>query len=185
MAALDTLRNAHADATDAYDAIRRISDAWPTRYHEQNLSRLTLEDETARRILSTAILAVATLVESTRQETGNAERVAVAAVGTATTAPLPVARTTTRPDNTDTRSPSDDYAKPAVVRNDARETVEGRTFDGFMAAIDRVLSARIGVGVSDLADAPYRDMYDDGETPHDAAYRVVSEYDDTGFSAVW
>ena len=42
------------------------------------------------------------------------------------------------------------------------------TFEEWMAAVDQWISARAGVGASDLSDQPYRDWYDDGTTPYEA-----------------
>lgn len=46
-------------------------------------------------------------------------------------------------------------------------------FMQWMAQVDADLEALLGVGSRDLADAPYRDYFEDGLTPREAADEVV------------
>jgi hypothetical protein len=55
---------------------------------------------------------------------------------------------------------------------------DGRTFGAWTRQVDAVLVAACGVGVSDLADAPYRDYFADEMTPREAAALVLSEWND-------
>ncbi len=41
-------------------------------------------------------------------------------------------------------------------------------FNGWYNTCDEIVSRKIGVGVEDLPDAPWRDYYEDGLTPHEA-----------------
>lgn len=51
-------------------------------------------------------------------------------------------------------------------------------FGLWLKIIDTTLAHRIGIGLFDLADAPYRDWYDDGITPTEAAGLALAA-DDT------
>lgn len=46
-------------------------------------------------------------------------------------------------------------------------------FRDWMGAVDRAVSARVGLSAADLPDCPYRDWFDDGVTPQTAARRAV------------
>ena len=47
------------------------------------------------------------------------------------------------------------------------------TFEQWMARVNRLVTGRYGVGTSDLEDQPYRDWFDDGLTPAEAASYVA------------
>ncbi len=47
------------------------------------------------------------------------------------------------------------------------------TFAEFMAAVDRVIQARFGVSADDLPDFCYRDSFEDGMTPRQAAAAAI------------
>jgi hypothetical protein len=51
-------------------------------------------------------------------------------------------------------------------------------FATWLAKVDRSLTARTGLGVDDLADAPYRDYFADEMDPREAAALVLSEWND-------
>jgi len=51
-------------------------------------------------------------------------------------------------------------------------------FGEWMGKVDAVLLNTVGVGASDLADAPYRDYYDDEMSPREAAQYVLEEWND-------
>lgn len=61
-------------------------------------------------------------------------------------------------------------------------------FAVWMALVNRRVVRRIGIGVLDLGDATYRDWYDDGIDPQEAANLAIDE-DDTfgghGFGSDW
>lgn len=46
-------------------------------------------------------------------------------------------------------------------------------FRAWFAKVDAAVAAKVGIGVLDLPDYPYRDWYDDGVTPAAAAARAV------------
>lgn len=48
------------------------------------------------------------------------------------------------------------------------------SFDDWLAAVDRLLTVKVGLGRDDLPDCPYRDWYDDGYRPAEAAREAVS-----------
>jgi len=48
-------------------------------------------------------------------------------------------------------------------------------FDLWMAKVDQAVARKSGLSVYDLADQCYRDMYDDGFTPSQAAQVALSE----------
>ena len=47
------------------------------------------------------------------------------------------------------------------------------TFKQWMAKVDGEISRQVGITSADLADACYRDMYDDDMNPIDAAHEVL------------
>jgi hypothetical protein len=47
------------------------------------------------------------------------------------------------------------------------------TFDAWMAAVDAALVRKCGVNSSDLPDVCYRDRYDTGSTPEEAADEAI------------
>ena len=49
------------------------------------------------------------------------------------------------------------------------------TFDQWMRKVDAHVAGTIGLGASDLPDMPYRDWYDSGTRPQDAAKEVIEE----------
>ena len=51
------------------------------------------------------------------------------------------------------------------------------SFSRWMAMVDREVTAISGLGVNDLADAPYRDMYEDEIDVEDAAFEVLERSD--------
>jgi hypothetical protein len=51
-------------------------------------------------------------------------------------------------------------------------------FQNWMQAVDRAVSARLGVSTLDLADMAYRDWYDDGLAPAEAAAEVIAATSD-------
>lgn len=51
------------------------------------------------------------------------------------------------------------------------------TFEVWLAKVDRIVSAKCGVGVDDLADMCYRDSFEDGVTPSEMAADVFEEND--------
>jgi len=54
-----------------------------------------------------------------------------------------------------------------------------RKFEDWMRAADRYLSDRIRISIDDLPDRPFRDMYEAGTTPEDAAREALAyELDD-------
>lgn len=51
-------------------------------------------------------------------------------------------------------------------------------FLGWVARVDACLADRLGgLGVDDLPDQPYRDMYSDDLTPEDAAAQIIEDLD--------
>ena len=46
-------------------------------------------------------------------------------------------------------------------------------FDSWMNTVDREIQNRAGLSVHDLADQPFRDWYDDGMWPEDAAEETL------------
>lgn len=49
------------------------------------------------------------------------------------------------------------------------------TFEQWMAAVDREVSALSGLGVDDLADMPFRDRFEDGCDPAEVAEELLQE----------
>lgn len=47
------------------------------------------------------------------------------------------------------------------------------SFDHYMTTVDREIYARTGLTSSDLEDWSYRDAYDDGTDPEDAAVQAL------------
>jgi len=47
------------------------------------------------------------------------------------------------------------------------------TFKGWMRSVDLIIAAELGVGVDDLIDQCWRDMYDDGLSPAQAAQPIL------------
>jgi hypothetical protein len=47
-------------------------------------------------------------------------------------------------------------------------------FEQWMMAVDAAISSRTFLSSNDLADQPYRDWFDDGISPEDAAYETLS-----------
>jgi hypothetical protein len=47
------------------------------------------------------------------------------------------------------------------------------TFDQWMDKVDRLVTAALGLSVHDLPDCCYRDWYDEGLTPRQAARRAI------------
>jgi|2_EtaG_2_1085320.scaffolds.fasta_scaffold42555_2 hypothetical protein len=56
-------------------------------------------------------------------------------------------------------------------------TVNGRTFKQWMGAVDAIISRRIGMTSSDLADTTYWDMWNDEMTPAEAADEALANDD--------
>jgi hypothetical protein len=52
------------------------------------------------------------------------------------------------------------------------------TFKQWLQEVDKVLLKKCFLTHMDLADAPYRDMYDADEDPEDAAMTVLVDYND-------
>jgi hypothetical protein len=48
-----------------------------------------------------------------------------------------------------------------------------RTFEGWMDKVGLILRKTVGLSYSDLADQPYRDWYDSGMTPSQAARQTL------------
>jgi len=55
--------------------------------------------------------------------------------------------------------------------------VNGRTFKQWMGAVDAIISRRIGMTSSDLADTTYWDMWNDEMTPAEAADEALANDD--------
>lgn len=47
------------------------------------------------------------------------------------------------------------------------------TFEAWFAKVDSLVEGRIGLGCSDVEDQPYRDWFEDGYSPSEAADEVV------------
>lgn len=64
------------------------------------------------------------------------------------------------------------------------ERVDGRTFDEWLAEVDRILIRMVGLSSADLADAPYRDSFHDEVSPAEMV-SVIAEWDEVlaGFLA--
>ena len=54
-----------------------------------------------------------------------------------------------------------------------RRCDDGASFEAWMARVDGALVRKVGVSSSDLPDCCYRDMYDAGCTPEDAADEAI------------
>jgi len=48
-------------------------------------------------------------------------------------------------------------------------------FRQWLRSVNALVTAKVGIGIMDLADQPYRDWYDDATTPEDAAQTVLEE----------
>lgn len=48
-------------------------------------------------------------------------------------------------------------------------------FELWLAKVDAAVSAELGLSIDDLPDAPYRDLFDEGLTPEQAAQEVVED----------
>ena len=51
----------------------------------------------------------------------------------------------------------------------------GAPLEQWMRALDRAVGQRVGVSVHDLSDQPFRDWYDDGITPAQAARLAIQD----------
>jgi hypothetical protein len=51
-------------------------------------------------------------------------------------------------------------------------------FNAWIDQVDAILTGACGLGVSDLADAPYRDWFEDEMTAREAAALTLSEWND-------
>lgn len=49
------------------------------------------------------------------------------------------------------------------------------SFDRWLDAVDNILQGMIGLALDDLPDCNYRDMYDDGFLPYEAAKYAFQE----------
>ena len=66
-------------------------------------------------------------------------------------------------------------AKAATVSSQWLNYAGGdRYFALWLAIADRHVARKIGLGIMDLADICYRDLYDDGVSPKDAAAEAIS-----------
>ena len=60
------------------------------------------------------------------------------------------------------------------------------TFHQWQGKIDVIMTSVFGLGINCLPDAPYRDWYDEGQTPIEAVTSYVEEVDDTGLMVdIW
>jgi len=57
-------------------------------------------------------------------------------------------------------------------------TTTNEAFTAWLHKVDAVLVGACGLGVDDLADAPYADYFADEMIPHGAAAYVLSEWND-------
>jgi len=48
-------------------------------------------------------------------------------------------------------------------------------FTTYMAKIDAIVGAKVGLSIHDLPDLPFRDFYDDGVPPARVAARAIRE----------
>lgn len=53
-----------------------------------------------------------------------------------------------------------------------------QTFEAWMEAVDEQVEALAGCSVHDLPDCPFRDWYDAGLSPRDAALRAIRNAND-------
>ena len=49
------------------------------------------------------------------------------------------------------------------------------TFESWLARVDAIITNTVGIGMDDLQDMCYRDMYDDGYSPKEAAKETLEE----------
>lgn len=49
------------------------------------------------------------------------------------------------------------------------------TFKQWMKRVDRLLKSALGLSSTDLSDKCWRDMFDDGITPREAASDIISD----------
>jgi len=54
-----------------------------------------------------------------------------------------------------------------------------QTFESWLAAVDRIVIAKVGLGIEDGIDWPSRDTFDDGATPKEGAqvWAACQDYD--------
>ena len=57
------------------------------------------------------------------------------------------------------------------------------TFTEWLAAIDAILGAKIGLSYRDLGDGPWADYFGDEMTPDEALDAFAADWDDTGMLA--
>ncbi|MCA1799775.1 MAG: hypothetical protein LC650_00590 [Actinobacteria bacterium] len=54
----------------------------------------------------------------------------------------------------------------------------GDSFEFWLRQVDRAYSARLGMGMDDLGDAPWHDYYSDDMTPLDAMAHALADWQD-------
>ena len=62
------------------------------------------------------------------------------------------------------------------------------TFSEFMFECDVEVLRKIGLGINDMPDAPWRDFFDDGMSPDDAVQSALEDHWDMEFmtlDGVW
>jgi hypothetical protein len=92
-----------------------------------------------------------------------------------------VVRDEDRPEAIDTEKEPEVYT-PSTDKRDSY-TYHDVTFPVWMSAVDAAVSRLVGLSVHDLADAMFRDAYDDGTTAYDMAIDAL-ENDDIGVRAL-
>ena len=63
--------------------------------------------------------------------------------------------------------------------DDVRKSA-GDTFDAWFTQVNRAYMNRLGMGVDDLGDAPWRDYFDDDMSPLDAMAHALTDWQDDG-----
>ncbi len=61
------------------------------------------------------------------------------------------------------------HARIELLSESEQAAFEDKCFAAFMQKVDAYLSRRVGLVSADLADYCYRDAYDDGDSPAEAA----------------
>ncbi|MBB2157350.1 hypothetical protein HLH33_13680 [Gluconacetobacter diazotrophicus] len=80
----------------------------------------------------------------------------------------------------DVDAPFQFAGRQPITRDDSDPMMASYTsdhlgFHGWLRAVDRAISRRIGIGVFDLPDRCWRDAYDDQVLPRDAALEALAD----------
>jgi hypothetical protein len=65
------------------------------------------------------------------------------------------------------------------LSNNKTEVFMFEDFDSWMAEVDRLVEAAIGLSTADLSDRAYRDYFDDGLSPREVYREIMDDMEET------